>query len=159
MSEGEKTGKTIVEINGVKVELDYRSAQLTEVSSYKVGDVVKLLKKEYGDSFKVYTGVIVGFEPFQNLPTIVVGFLKSEFGKSEIGFEYINAQTKNDVELCAASNDKALLLDRDAIIASMERDITKKKEEIAELEWRKEYFVANFRAAFEDQKVEKEDTA
>lgn len=156
MSEKEKTEeKRIVEINGVKLELDYRNAKLSEVSSYKVGDVVKLLKKEYDDSYKVHTGIIVGFEPFQNLPTIIVAYLKSSFSSSEIEFEYINSQTKGDVELSPAQNDKALLLDKEKIVKRMDRDVATKREEIEELEWRKQYFLENFGAAFEPKADEK----
>lgn len=156
MSEKEKTEeKWIVEINGVKLELDYRTAQMKEVSSYKVGDVVKLLKKQYDDQYKVHTGIIVGFEPFQNLPTIVVAFLKQGFNEAEIEFEYINSQSDKAIEICPAQNDKALLLDKEKIVERMGREISKKQEEIEELEWRRKYFLDNFGAAFKEQSSEK----
>lgn len=156
MSEKEKKKeKRIVEINGVKLELDYRTAQMKEISSYKVGDVVKLLKKEYNDSYKVYTGIIVGFEPFKNLPTIIIAYLSSSFSSAEIKFEYINAQTEEGNELSPAGNDKALLLDKEKIVKRMDRDIAKKREEIDELEWHKQYFLENFGAAFESKGAEK----
>lgn len=59
--------KTIVEINGIKLEVDLRTAK--RVEEYKVGDMVKVLKKEYGDSYKSYAGMIVGFDAFVALPT------------------------------------------------------------------------------------------
>lgn len=156
MSEKEKTEeKRIVEINGVKLELDYRTAQMKEVSSYKVGDVVKLLKKQYDDQYKVYTGIIVGFEPFQNLPTITIAYLKAGFNEAEIEFEYINSQTKEGIELSSAGNDKGLLLDKEKIVQRMGREIAKKQEEIEELEWQRKYFLENFGAAF-DPKVAEE---
>jgi hypothetical protein len=48
----------IVEINGVKLELDMRQAKLQSIDTFKVGDSVKVLIKEYGDSYKTHAGVI-----------------------------------------------------------------------------------------------------
>lgn len=65
--------KRVIEINGVKLEVDMRYAK--RVDELRVGSKVKVLNKEYS-SYKVYPGVIVGFEEFDNLPTIVVAYLE-----------------------------------------------------------------------------------
>ncbi len=59
----------IIEINSVKLEVDRRSAE--RVDQIQVGDRVKVLNKQYSD-YKVYHGVVIGFEPFEELPTIIV---------------------------------------------------------------------------------------
>ena len=61
--------KRIIEIDGVKVEVDLRTAK--RVDSFKVGDNIKILDKEY-DNYKVKPGIIVDFAEFQELPTIVI---------------------------------------------------------------------------------------
>jgi hypothetical protein len=45
----------IVEVDGIKLEIDERTARTIE--SYKVGDPVKVLVKSYGDSYNIYPGV------------------------------------------------------------------------------------------------------
>lgn len=88
----------IIEINGIKMEVDLRTAKRLE--NFKVGDPVKLLIKEYTDSFKSHPGVIVGFDEFKNRPTIIVGYIKSSYSSTELAFAYINQDTK-DFELAA----------------------------------------------------------
>ena len=61
--------RRIVEIDGVKVEVDLRTAK--RVDSFRVGDNVKILDKSYQD-YKVKPGIIVDFAEFQELPTIVI---------------------------------------------------------------------------------------
>ena len=45
--EDEKEYMKTIEINGVKLEIDLRTAK--RVDTFKIGDNVKVLKKEYGD--------------------------------------------------------------------------------------------------------------
>ena len=54
--------KRIIEVNGVKMEIDLRNAKVVE--NYKVGDYVKVLIKEY-NSYKSYIGNIIGFDNFE----------------------------------------------------------------------------------------------
>ena len=44
----------IVEINGIKMDVDERTA--TAITEYKVGQTVKVLKKKYSDQYEVYPG-------------------------------------------------------------------------------------------------------
>ena len=82
------TGKRVVEINGVKMEVDLRSATTQEVNTYKVGDQVKVLIKDYS-SWKDYPGTIVGFDNFKQRPTIIIAYL--ERYNSDIRFAYFNS--------------------------------------------------------------------
>lgn len=96
----ETSTKRIIEINGIKMEVDFREAKT--VNSYKVGDSVKILIKDYS-SYKDYIGTIIGFDEFVNLPTIVVAYLTSDYSETSIKFAYINSQTK-DIEICSIAN-------------------------------------------------------
>ena len=48
------TDTTIIEINGLKLEIDLRSAK--RIDSFRVGDNVKILRKDY-NSYKSCYGV------------------------------------------------------------------------------------------------------
>ena len=54
--------KRIVEIDGVKIEVDLRSAK--RIDTFKVGDNVKVLCKDYNNQFKVKPGIITDFANF-----------------------------------------------------------------------------------------------
>ena len=62
--------KRIIEIDGVKIEVDMRTAK--RIDTFKVGDNVKVLCKS-GDDFKVRPGVIIDFCNFKEKPTISAG--------------------------------------------------------------------------------------
>lgn len=138
--------KTIVEINGIKLEVDLRTAK--KVDEYKVGDMVKVLKKEYSDSYTSYPGMIVGFDAFVALPTIIVAYLESKYGSYKIEFVYLNAKTE-EIEICH-TDSLDMAVDKATVITMMDEEITKKSEEIKDLQRKKDYFTANFNRYFEE---------
>lgn len=135
--------KTIIEINGVKMEVDLRHAK--RVDELRVGDRVKVLTKGYSD-YSVHAGTVIGFEPFAKLPTIVVAYIERSYGSTAgIKFLHFNAQTK-DTEVIKAIDDDALDLSKEWVITTLDKEIEKKKMEIAEMEQRKDFFLREFRA-------------
>ena len=72
--------KTVIEVNGVKLEVDLRQA--VRIDTLGVGDRVKVMVKIYSD-YKVYAGVVVGFEPFKELPTIIIAYLDTQYKTPE----------------------------------------------------------------------------
>lgn len=135
----------LVEVSGVKIEFDERQARTVE--SFKVGDQVKVLVKHYGDTFTSNPGVIVGFDNFKNLPTIVVAYV---YGGQEIKFAYINEGSK-DLEICHWSGD--LQLQKANVLDWLDSKIRKSQEEIRDLEQKKSYFLSNFGKYFEDGNI------
>lgn len=141
------TENTIIEINGVKLEVDLRSAK--RVDHLVVGSKVKLLvKSSYGSEPKVHCGVVVGFEAFQSLPTIIVCYLEVEWSKAELKFAYINEKSAEKYEMIATIDDELPIAKAD-MIASMDREIEKKREEIADIERKRDYFLRYFNRYFE----------
>jgi hypothetical protein len=138
--------KTIVEINGVKLEVDMRYAR--RIDELRVGDRVQVLKRVY-DGHKVHPGVIIGFEPFAKLPTIIVAYIEQDWSKADIKFEHYNANSK-DLEIVAAHDH--FDIDRTTIVQMFDRQIASKQREIQDLEDRKTYFETNFKAYW--QKIE-----
>ncbi len=131
---------TVIEINGVKLEVDLRTAK--RVDEMRVGTRIKVLKKEYS-THKVFHGVIIGFEPFQKLPTIIVAFANIDYSGAKIEFLYYNAKSE-DVEIVVANDDDVAALDKNDFLAHCDREIAKKELEITELRQRKSYFLDKF---------------
>ncbi len=140
----------IIEINGVKLEVDLRTAK--RVDQIRVGDKVKVLKKQYSD-YKVYHGVVIGFEPFEKLPTIIVACAIVEYSSAKMDFIYYNSQTK-DVEIVVANNDDEAALDQNDFISKIDSEILKKEAEITELNDRKNYFLAKFKTYWTPTKAD-----
>lgn len=136
--------KRIIEINGVKLEVDLSLARV--VDNYRVGDNVKLLKKRYSDTWENYAAVIVGFDNFKERPTIVVAYLDSS-SSDNISFEYINKDSK-DVEMCPM-NPAEVVLRKDTVCDNFDRQIAKAERELADIRKQKSFFVEKFGQYFE----------
>lgn len=136
------TDKTIIEINGVKMEIDLRHA--TRIEHLRVGDRVKVLRKQYSD-YNVAQGVIIGFEPFRELPTIIVAYVEAGYATADIKFVYYNANSK-EVEIVKSVDDDGLDMSRAQVDAAFDSKINKLRREIEELEEKRAYFHSNFRA-------------
>lgn len=136
--------KRIIEVGGVKLEVDMRHARV--VDSYRVGDNVKVLLKTYGDSFESHAGVIVGFDNFQMRPTVVIAYLKTEYSGADIKFFYLNKDSK-DVEICPMIGDE-LIIDKGRVVDLLDRSIASKEKELEDVKTKKAYFLTNFRRHF-----------
>jgi len=134
--------KRIIEIDGVKVEIDLRTAK--RVDSFKVGDNIKILDKEY-DTYKVKPGIIVDFAEFQELPTIVIAVFDEGSWSStpNISFIYYNKNTSKKVEIVSCSEDE-IKVSKEGVIERFEREIQKKKNEYDDLKNKLEYFKTHF---------------
>ena len=141
--------KRIIEIGGHKLEIDLREAM--QIESYKVGDHVKILVEESyssGDKFKSHVGVIVGFDAFENTPTIVVAYLKIDYNGANIQFAYIN-EKQTTYELCPL-NDWDIPFTKEDVLTKINTEIEKKQFEIRELETKKDVFVKMFGRYFDN---------
>lgn len=130
----------IIEVNGVKLEVDLRTAK--KVENFKVGDPVKVLKKEYSDSWKSYYGVIIDFTQFQKRPAIEVLYVKDEYSNADIKFVTITKDTK-EIEI-APVNELETQLHRADIIEKMDRKINKAEENVREIKVKKQAFIKYF---------------
>lgn len=140
---------TIIEVNGVKLEVDLRTAK--RIDQLKVGSRVKCLIKTYSD-FKTVPGIVVGFEPFKQRPTIVVCYLETDYNSASLKFVSFNQDTK-DFEIVADIDNNALEVNKADVLSKMDREIEKKKLELAEVEHRKEFFLKNFNSYFQQATV------
>lgn len=141
--------KKIIEINGVKLEIDLREA--TTIDTVKVGDAIKLLKKKYSDSWDSFPGTIVGFDCFKTLPTIIVAYIENSYSDDALlKFAYINAEAK-DCEIVKC-NEHDLVIERGTILNRFDRAIGKAEREIEDLKIKKRYFETQFSRFFSEAK-------
>ena len=129
--------KRIVEINGLKIEVDLRTAK--RVDRYKVGDRVKVLIKGYSE-WNSNFGIIVAFDEFVNLPTITVCYVESGYS-AELKFAAINSQTK-DVEIAPCLDD--VMVSKKDVLEKIDRQIESKQAEINDLQTKRNYFIRHF---------------
>jgi hypothetical protein len=135
--------KQIVEINGVKLEIDMRYAK--RIDKFKIGDKVKLLKEKYPDDFRIHPGVIVGFENFKSLPSIIIAYLEIDYSGAKLLFEYFNAKSKCELVI---AEDNYLPIEKATTLDQMDREILKTEEEVADLQRKKKFFLDNFEKYF-----------
>ena len=141
----------IIEVNGIKMEVDMRYA--TRVDNFKIGSKVKLLEKDYS-SWKSHYGVIVGFDDFKKLPTIIVAYLVVDYSGAELKFAYINNET-DKYELILSVNDE-LPLNKDDLLESFNKERLKLTASIEELDRKESYFLRHFNQYFNDYKLHEE---
>ena len=137
----ETADRRVIEINGTKIEVDMSTAR--RIDEFKVGDNVKILKKEYG-AFKVYPGVITEFVNFKELPTIIIAYYQAGGYSTPptIDFLYYNDKTEG-AEIAFASENE-IKISKSGVIDQFTQEIRKKRAEADELQSRLDWFVKNF---------------
>ena len=135
--------KRIVEIDGVKIEVDLRTAK--RIDTFKVGDNVKVLCKKYNDTFEVKPGIITDFANFKERPTIVVAVFNEGSWSSSPSIEFIHIyEGMEDKYEIVYTSDEDLRLTKDGVIEKFEREIAKKRNEAQDLENQLNYFIKHF---------------
>lgn len=131
--------KRIIEINGIKMEVDLRHAR--RVDCYRVGDSVKVLVKQYSDTYTTYPGVIIGFTEFQNRPCIDLVYVSRD---GDVVFKSYTQDDK-DTEI-APFNEYEQLFEKVDIVEKLDRKIVKAEEELRMLKEKKAVFLKFFNA-------------
>lgn len=133
--------KRIVEINGIKLEVDLRSAR--RIDEFRVGDNVKVLDSRNGKSL-VRSGVITDFANFKELPTLIVAMYcpPDYWSKPSVEFLYYNSQTE-DVEIVGVSAEE-VIVSRETVVQKFDDEIAKKRDELNDLIIKRDTFVKYF---------------
>ncbi len=134
--------KKIIEINGVKLEVDLSTAK--RIDEFRVGDPVKVLKKKY-DEDKVYPGIIIGFENFKSKPTITVACLELSYNEARVEYIYYNEDSKVEI---VHSGLHEVPFNKGTVIDLMDRQVLQKEQELRDLQNKKEFFLKNFNRYF-----------
>jgi len=141
-----ETEKRIIEINGIKMEVDLRDCKI--VDQYRVGDNIKVLVKEYS-TYESHIGTIIGFDNFEKHPTVVIAYLKTKYNEADIHYLYFNDETK-DAEITQL-NDWDIPITKTEILKRFDSEILKKENEIKDLENKKNLFETLFGKYFENR--------
>jgi len=139
--------KRIIEINGIKLEVDLSTAR--RIDEFKVGDNVKVLIKGYNDTYEVLAGVIVEFVNFKELPTMIIAVFKQDYNGCRIEFINFNSNTKG-VEITPCCEHE-LKLEKCRVIDKFNNEIEKKKAEMDELIGKRDWFEKHFAKYFESE--------
>ena len=133
--------KRIIEVNGLKLEVDMRYAR--RIDEFKVGDNVRILDKRNGKN-EMRSGVITDFANFKELPTIIVAVYKAGdyWSAPTIEFLTYNADTE-DVEI-VGTNAEEIMVSKDTIIDRFNDDIAKKREQMQDLIVKRDTFIKYF---------------
>ena len=135
-----------IEIDGIKVAVDMRTVK--KIDTYRIGDNVKILKKPYSNDYRVYSGVIVDFVNFKELPAIVVAYFNQDYSGTSIQFETITKDTK-DVEI-APCLPHELSINKNRVIDKFNYEIQQQQHKVDELKAQRDYFLENFGKFFEE---------
>ena len=133
--------KRIIEVNGVKLEVDLTSAK--RIDEFRVGDTVKVLDNR-NDKNEVRTGVITDFANFKDLPTIIVAMYKAGdyWSKPNIEFFPYNSNTEG-IEIVGVSAEE-VIVSRETIVQKFDDEIAKKRDELNDLIVKRDTFVKYF---------------
>lgn len=133
--------KRIIEINGVKLEVDMRSAR--RIDEFRVGDNVKVLDNRGGKNL-VRSGVITDFANFKELPTLIIAMYcpPDYWSKPSIEFLYFNSQTEY-VEIVGVSAEETIV-SRETVVQKFDDEIAKKRDELNGLIIKRDTFVKYF---------------
>lgn len=143
-----EASKRIIEVNGVKLEVDLTTAR--RVDEFRVGSRVKVLVKQY-DKYRSQAGVIVGFDNFKARPTIIVAYIDVDYNTAALKYAYIN-QDSDDVEICAADPDD-LPIGKATVLQRMERELQAKRAEVLDLEQKRDHFLRLFGTYFKAERA------
>jgi hypothetical protein len=137
--------KRIIEINGIKLEVDLSTAK--RIDEFKVGDNVKVLKKTYNGSYDVLAGVITEFVNFKELPTMIIAVFRQDYSGVHLEFINFNSGTV-DIEITPCCEHE-LKLEKCRVIDKFNQEIDKKKADMDELINKRDYFEKHFTKYFE----------
>lgn len=133
--------KKIIEVNGVKLEVDMRYAK--RIDEFRVGDTVKVLDNRR-DNNELKTGVITDFANFKELPTIMVAVYKPGDYWSAPTVEFIpyNSETEG-IEIVGVSAEE-VIVSKETIVQKFDDEIAKKRDELNDLIIKRDTFVKYF---------------
>lgn len=129
-------------IQGTHFEIS-RAPDYNPEKFVRIGDRVKIMKKGYNE-WKTYPGVVVSFDDFKGFPTINIVYVDVSYSSCNLVMVAFNDESKELKVVFLPEDSKELDIDKAATIERFDNEIEKKKAELAELFYKKEYFEKNF---------------
>lgn len=138
--------KRIIEIGGTKVEVDLRYAKT--IDCYQIGDPIKVLVKEYSETYVSYVGVIVSLDNFANRPALNILYIKNGYDNG-IKLATLTIDSK-DIEICPLIDKDEILVLRREIVASLDDKIKSAKATLQKAEEDKRIFTERLAGFFKE---------
>lgn len=132
------TEKTIVEINGIKMEVDMRTAKIVH-ENLRIGSKVKLLvKSTYGEP-KVCSGIIAAFDASPTMPSITVAYIESSYANAELKFAVVNEKSAAQYEMVPSQDDE-LPISKETLLKAFDSAEQKAVAALEDVRARRDYF-------------------
>lgn len=125
-----------MKLNGMNFEFE---KVLKETYKFKVGDKVKVLKKEYSN-YELKFGMIVGFDDFNGDFVVTLAYIEDSYSKCELKIEYITKDS--DIKLLPYNEE--LDFKKEYVIDKFDKMIEEKQKEIEKIKYEKEIFIKQF---------------
>ena len=136
-----------IEVNGMIMEFDEKLLLKQEI---RVGDNVQVLKKTYS-GYDCYAGVVTQLLPFKDKPAMEIMYLESNYSSCEIRkIIIVQGAEGEDTPKVVKMDDKFLPFTKERCIDLLQKDITKKENELEEAKLKLEYFQTYFNHYFEE---------
>lgn len=136
-----------IEVNGMLLEFDEKVLLKQEI---RVGDNVQLLKKGYS-SYDCYAGVVTQILPFKDKPAMEIMYLDSQYSSCEIKkIVIVSGSAGEDTPKIVKMDDKFLPFNKERCIDLLQKEITKKENELSEAKMKLEYFQTYFNKYFSE---------
>lgn len=139
--------KQIIEVAGVKLEIDTRYAR--RIEELRIGSRVKVLDSRGYGAPAVYPGVVVGFEPFPTKPTIIIAYVKASY--TDVGLETISFNADTEKVEIVASIDDDFSVSKSEVLGWFRRERQKLDEKRIEIDAKEEFFLERFKAFWKDE--------
>lgn len=144
-----------IEVNGMLMEFDEKLLLKQEI---RVGDNVQVLKKGYS-SWDCYAGVVTQLLPFKDKPAMEIMYLENSYSSCEIKkIIIVQGAEGEDTPRVVKMDDKFLPFTKERCVDLLQKDITKKENELNEAKLKLEYFQTYFNHYFEQIPKQEEST-
>lgn len=144
-----------IEVNGMLMEFDEKVLLKQEI---RVGDNVQVLKKGYS-SWDCYAGVVTQLLPFKDKPAMEVMYLENTYSDCSIKKLVIvgGEDQSTDAPRLVKMDDKFLPFTKERCVDILQKDITKKENELQDAKLKLEYFESYFNKYFDEIPQPKEE--
>lgn len=142
--------KQIIEVNGVKLEVDLRHAR--RIEELRIGSRVKVLDSNGYSGTRVHAGVVVGFEPFPSKPTIIVAYIESAY--NDVGLKTLSYNEDTEKFEIVASIDDDFSVSKSEVLGWFRRERQKLDEKRAELDAKETFFLERFKSFWTEGELE-----
>lgn len=135
----------MIEIKNLIVE----SQPEQEITTIKVGTPVRVLIKEYGDTYKTHNGMVISIDRFKELPTINIAYVEVGYKDAAMKFAAYNKQSKG-IEIVPNTdlNIEDLHKLQNSVEDQLCKEIESKEKELREAERKLLFFKAYFKKSF-----------